>query len=559
MDKIVKTDMDEKTAKKEANIPQSIAPEILEKTLKLIRTVGTGNGIKNDQVEITNFNGKTIHSRAQTIITLKPLITKKIIAGRESEGTVVDNEQKLNSAIQKTSELISEDESVAKKITDLILKREDQGFAMKGHKQKFHSLKKGFALHTPCSTCHANGKVTCTNCHATGKVTCTNCHGRRETQCINCSGNGFVQTQQGRINCTKCQGRRQIPCTMCASRGQIACRTCGSQGKMQCHACAATGWMTEIALVEQEGVFMFHVNRAPPQAPEIIEEDLALSIERQGAQMLLRYDLEAVISKTTQEEKALLKPSQIAIGYDVKMPYGELSFTIKGRPYTSKLIGYQGRLVDAPAFLEKTVGKQLTALKRAATAPSTQTYSILEKACSARLIRDIIKMSAEQPAKVAMKMLLKRYPYGIHEKTLKSMIGYTRKSFLDLTRAGRYKGLAAGFALAAIITALYYFFLRSMVIPYIPKTMIAVTIIDIIAFGLGLVSNLSLVQYIGRSDLSKNLRQLLKKQIKIRMTQVRTGKAWIWSIVGNIALFFGISWIALIMGYIGIYPMWLNL
>ncbi len=530
----------------------SIDPAIPEKALKIIRTIGKGNGLKPEQVSFVDFSGETVTAKAQTIITLQPLVTKKTLAGRDSGGKVVESEQALNKAVTTSSELLSQDKDITKKIKDMILEREDQGFAMKGHRQKFHEFKKQFALHLPCQNCHANGKTQCQNCRGIGKTTCPTCRGAKLTQCINCNGTRVTQTAKGQIQCIKCQGQGRIQCTICRAHGQTQCRICNATGKMRCQACVASGWMTKSVMVEQEGVFTFNVSR------ETIDKELADLIEKKGANLLLKHDLEADIVELTETEEASLKPEQIAIGYALRMPYGKLTFQLKNKTLSSTLMGYQGRLINPPAFLEKLTKKHLMLLKKAADAPSTHTESLLGKACKARIIRDILKISAEHNQKNALKALLKKYPYGVQEKTFKSMIGYARKSFLDLTRSGRYKGLALGIGSAGLVTLLYYFALRPMVVASIPQTPISVALADGVAFLIGFGSNLFCVQLIGKSDLSKSLHTLLKKQVNVRATQVKTGSTWIWSLLGNILLFAGLSWIALAMGFIAESPMWLS-
>ena len=547
MDK--KQNQDQKKPKKKIGID----PAIPEKALKIIRTIGQGNGLKPDQVSFVDFIGKTVTAQAQTIITLKPLVSKKNVPGRDSQGKVVESEQGLHNAINQSSELLSQDDTVSQKVKDTVLERKDQGFAMKDYKQKFSAFTKHFALHTACKSCHSNGKTTCQNCRGMRKMPCKNCRGSKFIRCLNCNGTCMTQTPKGQqIQCTKCQGQGREHCTICRGHGQIQCRTCAATGKIQCQNCAATGWTTNSAMVEQEGVFSFHITR------DEMDEDLADMIEKNGAQMLLKHDLEANVRELTETEKSDLEPEQIPIGYDVRIPYGELTFQLKNKTLSSILLGYQGRLINPPAFIESLTKKHLTLLKRGAIAPSAQTASLLEKACKARIIKDILKISAEENQKNALKALLIKYPYGIREKTLTAMIKYARKSFLDLTQAGRYKGLALGMLVAGVITGLYYFVLRASLIPSLPQTVTAVTIADIIAFAVGFGGNLFLVRMVGKSDLSKSLQALLKKPVKVRATQIKTGSTWMWSLLGNIVLFLGVSWIAFTMGFVTTPPIWLR-
>ncbi|MGB1077665.1 MAG: hypothetical protein ACPG05_05095, partial [Bdellovibrionales bacterium] len=191
--------------------------------------------------------------------------------------------------------------------------------------------------------------------------------------------------------------------------------------------------------------------------------------------------------------------------------------------------------------------------------PSTKTQALLQKACKARLIRDTLKVSAEQSQKNGIKLLLQRYPYGIDKETFKTLIKASRKSFLDLTRSGRYKGLATGLILATIISALYYFLLRNQILPHLPNDIKATTGADFFAFLVGLASNLFAVQLIGKQQLSKNLYALLNKPINVRTNQVKMGKTWIWSVSGNILIFLGLSWLVASMGYTENLPLWLSL
>lgn len=506
-------------------------PDIPDKALKILRGVAKGNGIDPKSITYETFDGEIVRGRAQITISLSPLITKKLLAGKDQNGIVVGSEQELQAEIVKSTEVISSDGAVAQKIKDMFLKKEGQGFALTNYKQKFHGLQKALVLHKPCNTCHAHGKIGCTHCKALGEMPCNMCRG---------TGRLAQQNSNVEVHCRGCQGR-----------GKMVCLTCKGHRKTQCHICAASGWMTDSVLIEQEGIVMFHVNR------DTVSNDFAKMVEDQGIKMALKHDLEADVVELTDEEKTALNPSQTAIGYTFRFPYGPCTFKVKEEELTSILLGYQGRLIDCPAFLEKAAGKHLKALKHAAISPSTKTYGILEKACKMRLIRDVIQASAEQTPKNAMKLLRGKYPYGVQDQTLKTMVNASKKSFLDLTKAGRIKGVVAGLVGAMAITGLYYFVARDTILASVTPTTNIVTALDVTVFLVGFGCNISIVQFIGKMELSKKLQELLKKPIKVRATQIKTGYSWIWSLIGNLILFFGVSLLAFMQGAITMLPIWL--
>ena len=79
---------------------------------------------------------------------------------------------------------------------------------------------------------------------------------------------------------------------------------------------------------------------------------------------------------------------------------------------------------------------------------------------------------------------------------------------------------------------------------------------DILCFVIGIICNLGLVKIIGTTALKYNLSELLKTDIDVNSSQVKAGKIFIWSIIANVGVFLGMSWIALIMGYIKAAPLW---
>lgn len=508
----------------------TINSDIPEKILKVLRGIAKGNGIDPSDIIYDRFEGETILGRAQTQITLSPLTAQKLLTGRDQNGVVVGSEQELQTEITKVTESISTNESIAQKIKNLVIEKEGKGFAVKNYKQKLSDLHKVFVIHKACHTCQSRGKIPCVQCKSMGKFDCNVCH-------------GFGKIEQ--LNNTT------VSCHVCHGKKRIVCPSCKGHKKTNCHGCAASGWMSEITSVDQEATIMFHVNRSN------ISDDLAIMIEQQGGQMLARHDIEAENIELNEEEKQQLKPNQTAIGYGFRFPYGPIHFKFKNNSLTAILLGYQGRLAECPPFLEQCIKPSLITLKKAATAQPSKTYALLEKACQHRMIKNIIQCSAEQSPKGALKVLKRKYPYGIQNKTLKMMIGASRQSFLDLTKTGRTKGVVVGLFGALCITVLYYLVVRNGVLSHVTPTTKMVTMIDSTALVSGLVCNIYLVQLMAKMELSKRLSDLLKKPINVKATQMKIGYSWIVSVLGNLVLFFGVSFLAFTQDMITMLPAWL--
>ena len=524
--------------------------KIIEKSLKVLKSIVNGNNYDHGRIEVIDFKGAVLRTDARTSLTLTPQITQKTVPGKDLASTNVDNQQGLKKAVDKCTQLSTQDAGTQNLIQKLILNKEGQGFGLKNQKQKFHELKKSFTYHTPCQQCHANGKIPCPNCHANGRINCPKCHASGSTRCFTCNGAGQISGQNGHHTCPQCHGQRQTTCISCNGARQIPCRTCGGNGATKCNTCAATGWMSHTSAVEIEGTFMFHVN------PNNFPHTLVQKIEKDGTSMLKKNDLIVKPYELSPEELSKLKPSQIAIGYKLSIPYGELVFKLDQSEYNATLIGYEGRLENCPNFLEHRIGKYLSLMVKAAKAPSNKTYPLLEKALNVRFTKELVQITAKYSPKKAFKKLKSIYPYGIQDKTLKTMINATRKSFLDLTRFGRYKGFAAGLIAVLLITGLYYALMRTHIYNYVMSYPNLVYAADILCFVIGIICNLGLVKIIGTTALKYNLSELLKTDIDVNSSQVKAGKIFIWSIIANVGVFLGMSWIALIMGYIKAAPLW---
>ncbi|MEM8833850.1 MAG: hypothetical protein AAGB32_04840, partial [Pseudomonadota bacterium] len=145
----------------------------------------------------------------------------------------------------------------------------------------------------------------------------------------------------------------------------------------------------------------------------------------------------------------------LAIQYQTQFPLGKMEFSIKDQDYRCDIIGFKGKMIQLPDFLEVLLRNAFGRLQKAANNPPAAQQSI-EKLIKRRFFADSILFSSEMPRKKAMQSLKKKYPIGVSNRFVKESILLSRKALDNASRTARWMAYAAAGGALAAIDALYF-------------------------------------------------------------------------------------------------------
>ncbi len=518
-------------------LAEPLKDELLQKLSREIK----GNTKIEGELSFESYDGHIYECRCTTHIRISANTHRETLKGKQTIGELVSSQEELSDALSKASH-ITDNYSKGMEIRHFLLDREDKLFAPKEHTHKIPQISKQYCLHQACKTCHSQGSMDCPACHGQGRAPCPSCRSRGHTICPICRGAGVQQTAQGQSTCTQCQGRKQIPCRTCQGRGQAACGKCGAKGKTSCRECTGTGWLTESARLECIAETDFHVGDS--KCPDAMKRAIA----KKGQKLYRTEALQLSIESPNQGDLESEHGDLLTVNYKAVCPYGTAKLNYGNKSFDIDLIGNSGVIAECPPFVEILAAEGLSELLAAAKAPPQATEKHLNTAKNYRIIREVLILTMQSKPAVAFKLLQKRYPKGVKPQTFKHLIMAARKSFKDLSRASRYKGVALGLLIAAIVQTIYNFSgIRGEIVSGLP--LIQELLIDTAVFGLGFILNLVSVEILGRSGLVKTIRKLTGQNLSMRNMHFDKGKTRIWSFLGNVVIVALIWWIATVLGF----------
>lgn len=505
--------------------PQEPAdPSLAKKALETIRALCRGNGVKADSVTLESFKGTIVPFAAHTYIEIRPVTNSKKIAGKNNVGTVIGTEHDVQEAIDKTIISAVNDAGGRDKIVRLLMGRPDHGFGLHGASLNVDFLSKDFSWHENCRTCHGSGRAACARCHGQQREACTECKGKTMVPCQLCHGSGNINGPTGRPQpCSKCHGQRQVMCMRCHRTGKIPCRQCKGTGTSVCTACSGSGWFTHIIHLSTHAITYFEYDRVPVPAE-------AMPMMDQEPGVLLK-------NKDIQIEASPLSPQSNAIGvkYDVKMPFGEITFGVKKKPLKAFLFGYNAKLLDVPDFLEKLIASGVKELQQAA-AGAGSVAARLKKAGRFRIIAIALLNAAQSSSKKTTAMLQKKYPMGLTPDTARTLADLADQATARITRKPRYYGLALGLLLVAGMYAGYYIGPgRAMIVPYIGNPDLYI-VLDLFLVFLGGTITTVCIQLAAMSALREGIGHLVSARDRKRLVPKTRSSGW-WGYVGGLALY----------------------
>ena len=503
---------------------------LARKALKQIRTLCRGNGAEPDSVQIRNFAGEMITVEALNHIELHPDISEEKRTGKLSIGTLVEGPPQIQEAINQITVGGIKNQEIRKVLSATLLERDDKGFARHAEYFEIAPLNQTFSYYEPCGTCQGHGQVGCNRCGGRGQEVCNQCHGRTMIPCNTCHSSGFTQGPDGKQQqCNKCFGQRQIPCGLCRKTGVISCRQCKGGGAVKCSRCKGGAFDTQIVYLKIKLKTLFEIDRTqiPDPATQIIQE--------QGPAMVEKGHIKVRGEPVKREDGGL------AIQYQALFPYGDLELTINGKPLKTYVFGYKGKLLRLPNFIETLIDSNYHLLQLAGKGEGA-VDSKIRKATHSRIIANGLIYALTMPSKKAVLALKKKYPMGISNDTLKSIIILSNKALAHVTRKTRFGGMAMGVVGAALIDAAYFIGpLRLLAMQHLSENIIMG--IDILLIPIGGIIGVTASKFMAQRPLKKALGKLLDNQTNSKF-KPRTKNSVLPNYLASIVIFLLIIYLA---------------
>lgn len=525
--------------KTDAADKEPIDKETIEKLLARVKNTVKGNGFPPDKITVDELDGEILSFHAVQILEFITETAEKQVNGKE-RGEKAGSRQDMQNKIRSHVEKITRDREVRQQALTIMRKQNDLGFFRDGIVLNLDKFGKQFVVHEPCHICETRGQVKCQVCHGKREILCQHCNGTREMQCTQCQGRQFMETAQGRMQCNMCHGKGRMGCRMCQQTGRAKCHICRGIGTSPCKQCGSTGWHSHMAVLRIKAKGHFEYNHT-----ELPEEAIAI-IEQYGPELVTE---EHVIVRIEEEQHKLeehskrVKENEIAIPYEVKLPWGDITLNFGKNPIKGNLFGFQGLFLNSEPYIEKIIAKGLEKLHEAANTISNVGNKIAA-ATKYRFIAEVYMISGRMPAQKAFAMLRNKYPSGITDDTLKAMIIKTDKSLKQLTDKPRKIGMLTGLGISAALLGIYFFIFRGDIAAELPSPQISI-ITDIIMLAIAMACTIMCIRFRASKTVKKAFKHLAKAKDKM---PVKAGNTATIGIIGVIVIFIVMLGISIVAG-----------
>ncbi|MAQ71005.1 MAG: hypothetical protein CL565_02310 [Alphaproteobacteria bacterium] len=523
--------------------------EELSQAARAVRAVIL-NELKGNAPNITNLSvvaaqEKNIKGRAYTKFTLDTDVSQITQPGQSADGQVVPNQAAANKAIKAVA--MDRSPHMRETLRQSLISRADKGFGLSGRKITIPLNQPDIIVHSNCNACNGQGGALCPTCRGQGQMHCPACRGRRQQPCPMCRGQGQVNSQKGNKPCAQCAGRGHTTCARCRGSGSVACTNCRQAGKMPCRECNSTGQTSEIFKIQLIASTFFELENSDESSmPEIFKK----SLEENTSAMLSSGILRVSPLTDNASSGRNLDEQELEIGYNFEMQYGEMTFSLNGHDFVCAYAPKNEQILNCPPFLEQFGAGGITNLHKAAKAPPMQTEGLVREAAKFKFIRELVYVRSKNKMARAIKKMATVHRYGLHPGTIQGMATSLNKVFYDLSRAGRIKGLLGGLSASLVLNMLYFLTpSRAMILGATPSAL-KETLCDLCVFGLAVTLNMTLIKLIGKTSLNRSLSDIIGQKISVRASHLPYGKTRLMGVFGNIVLFAGTYYLALILGRI---------
>ncbi len=508
---------------------QSDNDKLRKKILRRLQAVVKGNGIKPEDLVISDFSGvKTYTFFAHTAMRLVPHYQTKIVPGRDQKAEHMPGPQAMHQALRRQIMETRTNPASRQIILDFLHSRVDKGFAIRETRTSFPMFRKDFVIHEGCNTCSRAGKLPCPSCRASGQVVCSKCQSRQKIVCPSCRGTTQVQLNGRSHACQTCHSTGRITCDQCAGQGKLPCRPCAAKGNTECRKCAGTGWQSHITSAELEAQIQFVYDRTalPPE--------VARMVDVQGSSLVQKGDLQISLYQPTAEEQQREPEDVVYSVYEASVPFGHLQFQINGKPLPATIFGLHGKIIETPPFLEVLIRKGAALLTQAASGKG-DVADLIRKAARYRVIRDVIVQAATDSSRKGLARLQMKYPFAIQVETLNVLMQRADKALGSITNKPRLKGLITGLGLSALLTIAYYAGPIRSLIGEQGISNIGIGVIDVLLLAFGCVLSTLVSQLSATNALRKALADLAGTHAIREFTPSATQSMW-WAFGGTLIM-----------------------
>lgn len=447
--------------------PSGLDPEIATLALRRIRALVEGNGEDAASVRVLDAGGSVLTFEATTRLTLKPRLSETSKPGKQTGGETMASREDMKKAAGDLTDHSTSDPEARAAVIQAFRARPDRGFGLDGQSVPLPAPKKTWMVHEKCPVCGGGGAGACRTCNGNGRVQCIRCHGHRQIPCPMCRGQKQVPGPSGqKVNCTRCRGDGRAPCDLCQQTGRIRCRTCSGSGKAPCQPCHGAGWQTHFmhAEIVAETRFLYDRKALPPE--------VVRSVDSLGAKLAAQGHASIQPGTPAAPAAAGGPPAPgggaIDIPYRVSLPYGGISFSIKGKPVQARLFGLKGKLLGAPPFLDGLIREGARRLHEAGEGRGNVAEKVRQAASFRAIAETLAAVSSASPRKAAM-IVRRAYPFGLSGQMAETLVRDAGAAIRRITRRPCRIGLAAGLGLAAAWLAAWLpGGVREAVLPLLP-------------------------------------------------------------------------------------------
>lgn len=412
---------------------------LLQKALEHVQKIFKGNGIKSNAITISEGKIEQHSLSASTFMELRPAFGDRHVPGKVLVGRPVSSRDEAQKLCDQTMRKAATDTAIHARITELLLKRSDQGFGLQQAAIEIPFIKEEYSWPESCQSCHGNGKAVCQKCQGRRIETCIKCKGRGMMPCPTCRMTGMLQG----VKCSRCHGQRYVACDGCRHSGMMSCRGCNASGQTHCQLCGGQGWKTHVLSLTAQGItyFEYDAKSVPKGAADMIETQGAYLAE----QGVIKIDGQMVDTK----ENAL------GASYTVTFPYGDVTFQIGKREAKAHIFGYKARITEFPHVLDKILAVPVEDLE-GASADRGDVAGKIRKATRYRLIAQAYLGIMKHREDFVVKNLLKIYDIGLGQVMAEKIVHLAKTTLSHITKKPRMIGLAYGAIATATMMAIYY-------------------------------------------------------------------------------------------------------
>lgn len=492
----------------------ALSDEYKDNAMNKVKQMVTGNKFDPEDVKLEKLEGEILHFQAENMLTILTKVSHKTVGGRVEGPMQVSNEHAAKEAVNNAYISLTQDSNLHRTIREVILNRDDQGFAADNNIIPLPFWKKEYVTYDPCQTCKAKGTIKCHPCGGKGLDQCPRCNGSGMGHCGHCNGSQMIQGPKGnQIQCPICNGQGHIACRSCNQSGRVQCATCRSKGITSCPNCKGNAWISTIYIqkIEARTAFDYPKTRLPEKVVAMIEKHGAKI--REHANITISEDIESAVNfddleKTKQaEEDDRENNYRIPVIYEVFLPYGHMEYNIAGKSYYTFLFGTQERLIHVSPFLDDLIRNGLRKLSDAADQRGDVGDNLIQ-AAEYRTIKEGIFYTTMHSLGKAKRMLMKSNSLGLSEEIAKDIIKNTDIALKNITKKPRVTGLIFSAVLNAVLLCTYFLSpMRHMLTSFVPNQNLHI-VFDLLALATSAYLGVIVIQMMSASAIKQVINRI---------------------------------------------------